>query len=129
MRIGFTSTGIHVIIAIALMIGLVLSPGRAWAAHDPLAQAAAEASRHAAVPAVRADHDHVHHDGADEERLPGHAHGHNPADHSHDTPALFCGGIVLGRSTGPDWHPTQPVVPIRARAVRLDRPPRPIVVA
>ncbi|WP_222872662.1 hypothetical protein [Hankyongella ginsenosidimutans] len=112
-----------------MALGMLLSPIGTSTSHNPVALAAAEAARHAELAAQIEAHGHSHDDGEADERSPGHSHGHNPADHSHET-----------ASTLPDF--TQPVPPIGRRWLdyppsvaaletlfRLERPPRPILLA
>lgn len=69
---------------IAVALAMLSAPAGRSASHDPLALAAAEAERHAQLTAEIAAHGHVHDDGDLDERSPGHAHGHDSADHLHD---------------------------------------------
>lgn len=115
-------------IAIALIITVAMSfaPAMNVAAHNPAVLAQAEIERHLAL--VEADHHghgHAHEDGDDQEQRSGHLHGHNAADHSHDTAgrvadACTPGGVSIVRQLvmalqsyfDPDF------------SFRLDRPPR-----
>lgn len=75
-------------IALLLAVALACAPPFNVLAHNPAVLAASETERHAALGMTGiADPDHGHsHDDADpEERRPGHVHGHDPTDHSHDT--------------------------------------------
>lgn len=64
---------------------MLLSSIGTSASHNPIALAAAESARHGALNALVEDHDHVRDDGVDDEQNSGHFHGHNPADHAHET--------------------------------------------
>lgn len=77
---------------LAIALAVLSAPTGHSASHDPLALAAAEAERHAALAAEIAEHGHAHDDGDADERSPGHSHGHDSADHLHDkagTPPSF----------------------------------------
>lgn len=112
-----------------MALGMVLSPIGSSVSHNPIALAAAEAARHADLAAQVEAHGHAHDDGVADEQSPGHAHGHDPADHTHET-----------ASAAPEF--AQPVFPIVRMwqahpssfadpepGFRLERPPRPIVIA
>lgn len=123
------SAAFRLVIAFAMALGMLLSPVGSSASHNPIALAAAEAARHAELAAQIEAHGHSHDDGEADEQSPVHSHGHNPADHTHET-----------ASTLPDF--AQPVPPIGRRWLahppsaadletrfRLERPPRPIFIA
>jgi len=73
------------VIALAMALGMTLSAVHVSAGHNAHAIAQAEAIRHAELAAEIAAHGHAHDDGEADERLPGHVHGHNTADHVHET--------------------------------------------
>jgi hypothetical protein len=115
------------VVALALAIALTCVPPLNVVAHNTAVQAALEAERHATLGLVElVDHDHGHsHDDADpDERVPGHAHGHDPSDHSHDTGqyALAAPGLAM--------YPQIRLIPLPAVRQngglrdRLERPPR-----
>ncbi|MGA0534226.1 MULTISPECIES: hypothetical protein [Hansschlegelia] len=69
---------------LAIALAVLSAPTGHSASHDPLALAAAEAERHAALAAEIAEHGHAHEEGDADEQSPGHTHGHDSADHLHD---------------------------------------------
>ena len=73
------------VIAFAMALGMTLSAAHVSAGHNAHAIAQAEAVRHAELAAEIAEHGHAHDEGEPDERLPGHVHGHNTADHVHET--------------------------------------------
>jgi hypothetical protein len=83
------------VIAFATALGTTLSAAHVSAGHNAHAVAQAEAVRHADLAAETAAHGHSHEEGEPDERLPGHAHGHNSADHIHET-ANVVGVFHLG---------------------------------
>lgn len=119
--------GLHGRKTMAALVALCLSlaPLPLASAHDPLTLSAAEAARHAVLMAQDvAEHGHSHDDGAAQEQSPGHLHGHDPADHSHQA-AFFAG-------TSSDWvlpasqrWPSQMAdLPEPAAGFGIERPPR-----
>ncbi|MFG1283180.1 hypothetical protein [Xanthobacter autotrophicus] len=118
------STAFRLVVALAMTIGLLLSPAGRSASHDPTALAVAEASRHAELAARIADHGHVHDDGQEDEQSPGHAHGHNPADHSHETPNTLSVVNAPVAPMGRAWHPYPPVFAGLETSFRHERPPK-----
>jgi hypothetical protein len=113
-------------IALVLAIALVCAPRLNAIAHDPAVLAALEAERHAALGTSDRGNDHGHsHDDADPaERKPGHVHGHDPFDHSHDTgqPGLFAPGLGMYPRAPP--QPVPSTVHDDGLKDRLERPPR-----
>jgi hypothetical protein len=83
------------VIAFAMALGMTLSAAHVSGGHNAYAIAQAEAVRHAELAAAIAEHGHAHEEGEPDERLPGHVHGHNTADHVHET-ANVVGVIQLG---------------------------------
>ncbi|MER9210462.1 hypothetical protein NKI54_00070 [Mesorhizobium sp. M0663] len=121
------STVFCLVIALAMMFG-VLRPFGYSTSHDPIAIATA-VERHGGAAAQIEDHGHAHDDGVSDEQSLGHFHGHNAADHSHET-----------ASTPSDFAPTVPQLergwlnyPLTFvdpdTTFRLERPPRPILAA
>ncbi|MDH1271573.1 hypothetical protein N5C81_28695 [Rhizobium pusense] len=123
------SAAFRLVIAIAMMFGMLLSPIGTSASHNPAALAEAEAARHVELKAQLAEHGHVHDDGLEDEQSPGHSHGHNPADHSHETPNILSPVKAPAPPVGRTWHFHPPVVADLGTVFRLERPPRPVFVA
>lgn len=108
-----------------LSAALALAPLPLASAHDPLALSAAEAARHAALVAQDiAEHGHSHEDGDDHEQSPGHMHGHDPADHSHQF-AFFPGNAGHWGLPAPQrWPSFLSGPPDPATGFGIDRPPK-----
>lgn len=116
-------------VALAMAFGSLLPHATHAASHDPVALADAEAERHAQLGAEIAEHGHSHDDGEDHERTAGHSHGHNPADHSHETPTAPPNIFPAVLAMTPAWVPPRPETLHLDATYRLERPPRPIVIA
>ncbi len=121
--------GFSLVIAFAMALGMVLSAAHMAAGHNAYATAQAEAVRHAELAATIAEHGHSHDEGEPSEQLPGHVHGHNPADHLHETadrlsvvalatPSFARTSVAHGPVTAEPGHPDGP-----------ERPPRAVVAA
>jgi ABC-type Zn2+ transport system substrate-binding protein/surface adhesin len=116
---------IKVIAVVAITAGLALAPMPLASAHDPLALAAAESARHAALAAQEtAEHGHSHDDGEAHEQSDGHLHGHDPADHSHQF-AFFAGSASQwGLPLPQRWPSSRSGTPDPATGFGIDRPPK-----
>jgi len=117
-------TGFRFIVVLAMMIGCVSFLSHAPLLHNPEILRAIEQIRHASLADAVVDEDHVHDEGLQEERKPGHVHGHNPVNHSH----VIIGSTVmlaqLGCAEGTAL-PGEPQQNIYSEPFfRLDRPPR-----
>ncbi|MER8569670.1 hypothetical protein NKH85_28805 [Mesorhizobium sp. M0924] len=123
------SAAFHLVIAFAMTLGMLLSPVGSSVSHDPVAVAAAEAARHAELAGQIETHGHVHDDGATEEQGPGHSHGHNPADHSHETASTHPDFASPVPSAGRNWVIYPPSFSDPETSSRIDRPPQPILAA
>ena len=112
------------VLAFATAFGSLLPHASHPPSHDLIALAVAEVERHAQLETEIAEHGHSHGD----KRVAGHTHGHNSADHSHETPTMSpdCAPIVpaLVRT----WVPMPPQTAHIGTSSRLERPPRPIVI-
>jgi hypothetical protein len=87
-----------------LALGLAFSPGFVQASHCPDSLAAAEVARHAALAVDElSDHGHSHEDGEANEQGPGHLHGHDPADHSHQLAFTVPDGLTTPQPVGRSW--------------------------
>lgn len=121
--------GFSLVIALAMALGMVLSAAHMAAGHNVYASAQAEVLRHAELAATIAEHGHAHDEGEPSEQLPGHVHGHNAADHLHETADRLS---VIGLAT-PGFARTgmahDPVMADPGHPDGLERPPRPFVAA
>lgn len=118
---------LKVAVAIAVTACMVLSAIHVSTSHNPVVLAQAEAQRHAELAIEVAEHGHSHFDGEEAERLPGHLHGHNSADHIHDAANVL--PVPELRLPSP-MRVSMPNVHEDAQGgLRhgLDRPPRPVV--
>lgn len=117
------------LIAFAMALGMVASVVQTSVSHNPLVLLTAEAERHALLEQEIAAHGHSHDDGYGEERQPGHSHGHNPADHSHDIPSFL---PKLAGMTPPGWQTwpaVYPAIAVTGQHYPFERPPRLRVIA
>jgi hypothetical protein len=117
-------TGFRLIVALAMMIGVVSFLSHTASLHNPEILQAIEQVRHASLADGAVDKDHVHDEGLEEERQPGHVHGHNPADHSHETmgSAVMLAELGCTKVTASRSEPHQNIY--GEPFFRLDRPPR-----
>lgn len=129
MSFRTTSLAIRTIVAFVVAVGLLLGPLRTLAAHDPISLAVAEAQRHAELATEWQDHGHSHDDGSEDEQSIGHTHGHNPGDHSHETPdepPSFFAAFPMMRD---GWQAVTVKLPAPQASPDFQRPPRSIFVA
>ncbi|MER8880911.1 hypothetical protein [Mesorhizobium sp. M0684] len=120
------SPAICFIIVLAMTIGVLRSFGYS-ASHDPIALAAAANERHSGAAAQIEDRRHTHDDGVADEQIPGHFHGHDAADHSHETastPADFAPTVPQFER---GWLNYSPTFIDPGTAFPLERPPRPFL--
>ena len=114
-------------IAIAVVAGTLLSIAHAPMGHNAYVAAQAEALRHSQLAVAMADHGHAHEEGDPGERMPGHVHGHNSADHIHET-ANLVGGISLSAPQSARVEmPYELHLLVSGIIGALDRPPRSVV--
>jgi hypothetical protein len=118
------SVALRVVIACAVALSLLLAPTGGSSSHDPFILAEIEAERHLELAAEMAEHGHSHDDGWENESEPGHLHGHNAADHLHDTPNCPPSMAALTVRTGDPWRIGAMPQPLPERVFVLDRPPR-----
>lgn len=123
------SAAFRIAIAAVMTLGMLLSAMGGAISHNPAALAANQAARHAELAVQLADHGHVHDDGMDDEQSPGHLHGHNPADHSHETPNTLADLKAPAPPIGRAWHPHPPVFVDPDATFPFERPPRPTFAA
>jgi hypothetical protein len=124
MIVRLHSVALRVVIACAMAVSLLFAPTGGSSSHDPFALAEIEAKRHLELAAEIAEHGHSHDDGWDSESEPGHLHGHNAADHLHDTPACPPTMTALIVRTGDPWRIGAIPQSLPVRVFELDRPPR-----
>lgn len=120
----------RIAIGLIMAVALSLAPAMNVVTHNSAVLAQAEIERHLAL--VETDHHggHTHEDGDDQEQRPGHLHGHNAADHSHDTAGRIADDctpasvsiirqlvVTLQSYVDPDY------------SFRLERPPRTLMQA
>jgi len=129
MKSRALTSGLRIIIAIAVVLGISLPPAGKSPSHDPASAAMAEAIRHAELAAQIEAHGHAHDDGVSEEQNPGHSHGHNPGDHSHETPNMPPGDVIIACSVIRDSSAKRLLLHVSRGNSRLDRPPRPLSIA
>ncbi len=72
---------------LAIVLQLLTTLSLVSRSHDPISQQEALMLRHGPLDQGSAAIDHVHHDSSAVEETAQHVHGHDPADHRHDTPA------------------------------------------
>lgn len=110
-------------VMVSMAMGMLPVSGGHWDSHSPLAPALAQARLAMEIE----EHGHVHDDM--EEQARGHAHGHNPADHTHEIPNVPAYLSLTVLALGQSWQGRSPSIPFREAAYRLERPPRPILPA
>lgn len=113
-----------IVIALAVAIAFVLSPVAASPSHNPVASAAMEAERHTELAAEFVGSGHVHENGTEDEQVPGHTHGDDPADHSHETSGSFAASAEHVPPVARAWHLMPSAFAELEDCSRLDRPPR-----
>lgn len=106
-----------------LALTMQLSACQAMARHDPGAALTAESERHSVLNQQSLAHSHVHDDGENGERMAGHLHGHNPADHSHDPPVSVAALIFVPHSDARGWPRRVETVMNGRSGDSIDRPP------
>lgn len=113
-------------LALALTLGMLISAVSVSVSHLPVNAELAEQTRHAELSVEVGDHGHSHDDGEIEEQRAGHDHGHNPADHSHETPHLLADFYSTGPETARIHFIEIPQSNELGALARLDRPPKSI---
>ena len=116
------------VLVTALTLALSLLPSAAWVPHGPLVPAAAEFASSTDLATPDPGHGHAHDE--DDGSSPVHGHdgqGHDPTDHSHDTP----GGLLVLAAAFPapfhDWSCCPLALADPTRVFPMERPPRTIV--
>jgi hypothetical protein len=121
LKPGLTRRGL---LAVILTVAMLCANLNAALAHLPNKLAEAELDRHAQLQMEIAEHGHSHDDGFDEEQHPGHHHGHDAADHSHDVPNMLSDARMPGQPAVRDWQSAPPGSFNPDPAFRLKRQPR-----
>lgn len=124
MRNWIYSAVLRFVIAVAVGVGMALLPVGNPASVAVMDMMEAETACHAERQLELSDHGHAHDAEMDDEQKVGHLHGHDPADHSHETPhtltPLKSGAPAIGR----DWFAHASAITDPGMVFRLDRPPR-----
>lgn len=120
------SIGFRSLLAFVFTFGLVVSTVVSSVSHLPSNVEAAEQTRHAELAPTTDDHGHSHDDGELDEQRIGHAHDHNPADHSHESPHLNSHVYLETRELVRIDFAAIPKSNTPAASVGLDRPPKSI---
>jgi hypothetical protein len=108
------------LMAVALAAGLVFAPLPA-----AFASGAPETAMHASFSAHdAAEHGHSHGDDEPMEPPRGHAHGHDPADHSHQYAFLSAGSSQWGLPAAQPWRVALSGRPDAALGLGIERPPK-----
>lgn len=123
-----TRAGFSLVIAFAMALGVLLSSAHMATGHNLYAAAQAEAVRHAELAATIAEHGYAHDEGEPSEQIPGHVHGHNAADHLHETADTLSIVVLVTPGFARTTVPHDPVTADPGHPDGLERPPR-IVVA
>jgi len=113
-------------LAFTLALGMLISAVSASVSHLPVSLDMAKQVRHAELAPKIDDHGHNHEDGELEEQQVNHTHGHNPADHSHETPHLLADLYSISRDMRRIRFIDVPTSNELGDFSRLDRPPRPV---
>lgn len=114
-------------LALVMALGSVASTVRTALSHNPAVLLAIEAERHAALAQEIADHGHSHDDGWQDEQAPGHSHGHDPADHSHDVPSVVAALVQMTPPAWRLWSATVRDAPAVTKIYPFEKPPKHIV--
>lgn len=115
---------VYLLLALILALGTTASSVIVNLSHNPAVLVAAESERHAEIERQLAEHGHSHEDGVGDESQPGHVHGHDPADHSHDTAGQ---AAPLAAIAPPAWRVSLVATGLVTPAgmnFHLERPPR-----
>jgi hypothetical protein len=129
MSIRVSTALLSLAIAFAMAFSSLLPHGPHSPPHDRKAYPAAESDRYAQLEAEIAEHGHSHDDGEEHERAADYSHGHNPADHSHETPTTPPRSAPVLPAMIRSWMPMPPHAADLGASYRLERPPKPIVIA
>ena len=112
-------------LAFTMALGMLISAVNSSVSHLPTNLETAQQTRHAELAPQIDDHGHSHDDGEFEEQHVNHTHGHDPTDHSHETPHISAYPYSVKRTVVRN-HPIDIAEFIELGAFdRLDRPPKP----
>lgn len=111
-------------LSLVLAMAVLLANVAMLSAHMPNRLSEAEQQRHQQLQIEIAEHGHSHDDGLEDERHPGHHHGHDAADHSHDIPNVLAIAVMPQRAIIRSWQPVYHQLAIPMDAYRHKRPPR-----
>lgn len=118
-------TGLRRWIVALIAGGLAFAPLPLGSFHDALALSTAEIARHSALAMQdTAEHGHTHEEGESQEQAPGHLHGHDPVDHSHQFAFFVSGDGDWGLPAPQRWALFVGDPPDPAFAFSIDRPPK-----
>lgn len=118
------TTVFHLVIVAAITLTMVLSPISNSVLHLPSKISVAQISHHVQSGEQIEVHDHTYGNDEAEEHLPGHTHGHDPTDHSHETPSLQPQRVLSSRPKVRNWVAVALVFAEPGTSYRLKRPPR-----
>jgi hypothetical protein len=115
------------VLAFALTLAMIVSAVSGSISHMPSKVNDVEHARQAKLVSQIDDHGHSHNDGDQAERDVKHTHGHNPADHSHET--QYLGSYVFSPRLGLLGSSVDYVSSFTYLGAihRLERPPKPIL--
>jgi hypothetical protein len=115
------------VLAFALTLAMIVSAVSGSISHMPSKVNDIEHARQAELAPQIDDHGHSHDDGDQEEGDVKHAHGHNPADHSHET--QYLGFYVFSPRRGLLRSSVNYISAFTYLGAihRLERPPKPIL--
>lgn len=120
------SKAFRFLLAFTLTLGMLVSAVGASVSHLPVDLDMVEQARHAELAPKIDGHGHSHEDGGPEEQHVNHTHGHNPADHSHETPHLAVDRYSISRVLSQIRFIDVAKSNKSDDFSRLDRPPRPV---
>lgn len=123
------SVVLRFVIVVSTMLGLVLPPSHASPSHNRISPTIAEAWQPVDLPTEVLGTEQAHKEGSRDEQAPGHPQGHNPFDHSHETPSIPPGLSPVMRAQASGWLSTTLTYSHRRFGSRLDRPPKAIFIA
>lgn len=116
-------------LALVMALGSVAATVRTALSHNPAILVAIEAERHAILAQEIADHGHSHDDGWEDEQAPGHSHGHDPADHSHDVPSVLSAFVEMTPPAWRVWSARVRDAPAVTKTYPFEKPPKHVVTA
>lgn len=93
-------------------------------AHNSAVMAQTEEARHGVLAPSLDKHGHTHENGEPDERAPGHLHGHNAFDHSHETPSVIFSFDAISLIVPQERNPDLGFSARNAPPDPIDRPPK-----